>query len=192
MERRRGVTPQMRGRYPDYDVLENRDHWDQATREVVMARVEKVPPIRFFDESEARTLRAFCDCVMAQDEEPRIPVLNFVDEKLHDGKLDGFQHADMPDDREVWRAVARVLGERRIADLPPDEQHAICKRFADGELTLPFDCSKAWSLVMRYVLQSFYSHPWAWNEIGFSGPAYPRGYTRLASGMREKWEGKEK
>jgi hypothetical protein len=33
--------------------------------------------------------------------------------------------------------------------------------------------------VMRAVLAAFYSHPWAWNEIGFGGPAYPRGFMRL-------------
>ena len=31
---------------------------------------------------------------------------------------------------------------------------------------------------MRAVLAAFYSHPWAWNEIGFGGPAYPRGFMR--------------
>ena len=35
---------------------------------------------------------------------------------------------------------------------------------------------------MRGVLGAFYSHPWAWNEIGFGGPAYPRGYARLGPG----------
>ena len=34
---------------------------------------------------------------------------------------------------------------------------------------------------MRVVLSCFYSHPWAWNEIGFGGPAYPRGYSRFGS-----------
>ena len=29
------------------------------------------------------------------------------------------------------------------------------------------------------ILAAFYSHPWAWNEIGFGGPAYPQGYMRL-------------
>ncbi len=32
---------------------------------------------------------------------------------------------------------------------------------------------RAWSVSMRMVLAAFYSHPWAWNEIGFGGPAYP-------------------
>ena len=40
-------------------------------------------------------------------------------------------------------------------------------------------CAHAWAVVTRAVLSEFYSHPWAWNEIGFGGPAYPRGYARL-------------
>ena len=35
---------------------------------------------------------------------------------------------------------------------------------------------------------AFYSHPWAWNEIGFPGPAYPRGYLNLGINAREHWE----
>src|SRR4051812_4568888 len=177
---RRGKTPQMHGRYPDYDCLANRDHWDEATREVVMARVERVPPIRFFDGREERALRAFCDCVTAQDREPRIPVLNFVDAKLYEGKLDGFQHAGMPDDRDVWRVVARKLADLDIASAPIEEQPALGGRFADGELELPFDCSPAGSVVMRYVPQAFSPPPGAGNEIGLGGPASPRGYPRLA------------
>jgi hypothetical protein len=41
---------------------------------------------------------------------------------------------------------------------------------------------------MRTVVAVFYAHPWAWNEIGFGGPAYPRGYIRLGIGHREPWE----
>ena len=72
---RNGVTPQMHGRFPDYNVLDEVGHWDEVTRGVVLDRIENVPPIRFFTESEARTLGSFCDVVMAQDREPKIPVL---------------------------------------------------------------------------------------------------------------------
>ena len=34
---------------------------------------------------------------------------------------------------------------------------------------------------MRDLRRQFYAHPWAWNEIGFGGPAYPRGYARFGS-----------
>jgi hypothetical protein len=204
---RRGVTPQMHGRYPDYDVLEQVDHWDEVTRRVVLERVESVPEIRFFAMEEAETLTAFADIVLAQDSEPRIPVLAYVDEKLFNGERDGYRYFDLPDDDEIWRRVARGLDEEaqrrghdRFALLPVDRQLEVCHGFANGKLhggawdTL--NVSRAWSVVMRYLLQAFYSHPWAWNEIGFGGPAYPRGYSRfgsphLQSAERETWEGKE-
>ena len=37
----------------------------------------------------------------------------------------------------------------------------------------------------------FYSHPTAWNEIGFGGPASPRGYVRLDGDHRDAWEAAE-
>src|SRR5919206_1874617 len=86
---RNGTTPQMHGRFPDFNVLDEADHWDDATRKVVFDRLENVPDIRFFTTSEAATLGAFCDLVMAQDREPKIPVLNMVDAKLFAGQLDG-------------------------------------------------------------------------------------------------------
>jgi Gluconate 2-dehydrogenase subunit 3 len=197
---RNGVTPQMHGRYPDYNVLDERDHWDEATRRVVLGRVENVPPLRFFTAGEAATLGAFCDVVMAQDAEPKIPVLNLVDEKLFEGKLDGFRYADMPDDRETWRRVATGLdtaarqhGSNGFASAPDEVQRQVIQAFSEGKLhgevwdELP--PARAWSVVMRGVLSSFYSHPWAFNEIGFGGPAYPRGYARLGAGQRESWEG---
>lgn len=197
---RNGVTPQMHGRYPDYNVLDEIDHWDDVTRSAVLGRVQSTPPLRFFSEAEARTLGAFCDVVMAQDAEPKVPVLNMVDAKLAGGKLDGFRHADMPDDRETWRLVARGLDaaarQRDAEDFaaaPSETQRACVQAFSegalDGDVWDQLPPKKAWSVVMRGVLSEFYSHPWAWNEIGFGGPAYPRGYARLGVGQREAWEG---
>ena len=199
---RRGTAPQGRSRYPDFDVLEQAEHWDEATRKAVLARVYDVPPVRFFDAREEATMRAFCDVVTAQDCEPRVPVLEMVDAKLHAGRLDGFQHADLPDDRDVWRLaarglddVARARGADAFANAPDDVKLEIVAAFHKGALAggvwdrLP--AAKAFSVLMRAVLSAFYSHPWAWNEIGFGGPAYPRGYARLGIGLREAWEGEE-
>ena len=204
---RKGVTPQMVGRYPDYDVLAEQHHWDDRTRKVVLERVEHPPPIRFFSAEEARTLEAFCDVATAQDGEPRIPVLNYVDEKLHRGLRDGWQYFDQPDDDEVWRRVARGLdAEARAraapsyADAPLDARVEIVHLFSRAELHGgvwgTMNVARAWSTVMRYVAAAFYAHPWAWNEIGFGGPAYPRGYSRFGSrhlpeSERESWEGRE-
>jgi hypothetical protein len=197
---RRGVTPQRHGRYPDYDVLENADHWDPVTREQILARVHDVPPVRFFGAREERCLRAFLDVFLAQDSDPRIPVLEMVDRKMWAGELDGYQYDDMPDDRVVWRLVARGLDEAAGGDFAAadgEAQHDVVGRFADAKLSggawEELNVSRAWSVVTRAALSEFYSHPWAWNEIGFGGPAYPRGYMRLHSGPtgREPYEARE-
>jgi hypothetical protein len=198
----------MHGRYPDFDVLEQAGHWDAVTREMVLTRVQAPPPIQFFTAREAATLGALCDALTAQDADPRIPLINFVDEKYAHGDLDGYQYDDMPDDREAWRLVARGLDEqagRRLgapsfAAATADVTHAIVSDFANGELSGDswerLNVKRAFSLVMRVTLSCFYSHPWAWNEIGFGGPAYPRGYSRFGSPQlqnaeRETWEGRE-
>src|SRR5438067_13189002 len=108
---RRGLTPQMHGRYPDYDVVEQAPHWDERTREVVLSRLDDPPEMRFFTPVEIATLTAFCDTVMAQDRDPKVPVLPYVDQKLEQHQLDGFQYADLPDDRDTWRLVAQALDE---------------------------------------------------------------------------------
>jgi hypothetical protein len=197
---RNGVTPQLHGRYPDYNVLDEREHWDEATRRVVLDRLENVPPPRFLTADEARTLGTFCDLVMAQDRDPKIPVLNMVDAKLFAGQLDGFRFDGMPDDGETWRrvavgldAAARQHGSRDFAGAAHDVQRDVIDALSNGklhgEVWDDLDPARAWSVVMRAILSAFYSHPWAWNEIGFGGPAYPRGYARLGAGQRERWEG---
>jgi hypothetical protein len=187
---RRGTTPQMIGRYPDFDVLDALESWDEATKRAVLARLDPPGPLRFFTAEEEPTLRAFCDTVLAQDREPRVPVAEAVDDKLADGRLDGFQYADMPDDRETWQLVLRGLdgsarerGAAGFADAEPAAREAIVADLAHGRLTGgawdQLNVSRAWSVCMRAVLAAFYSHPWAWNEIGFGGPAYPRGFMRM-------------
>ena len=196
---RNGIAPQMRSRYPDYNVLDEAEHWDALTRRAILERAHDIPPIRFFDPAEHACLGAFCDTVMAQDREPRVPVINMVDAKLHAGRIDGYQYADMPPDPQTWRLVARALDECVVArggtgfaQAGEGLRVAIVDGFANGVLSGGvwdrLNIAHAWSVVMRSTLEAFYSHPWAWNEIGFGGPAYPRGYVRLAPGQREPWE----
>jgi hypothetical protein len=198
---RRGITPQMIGRYPDYDVFDASDTWDDATTKVITDRMSIGGSFKFFTPDEQPTLRALCDVVVAQDAEPRIPVAAMIDEKLAAGRLDGFQYADMPDDRDTWHLILtgldQIASDRqdgcRFAGLGAELQEAIVEDFSKGQLQSPsFDqlnITRAWSVSTRMILAAFYSHPWAWNEIGFGGPAYPRGFMRLGpTSVREPFE----
>jgi len=180
----------MIGRYPDFDVLNAVSTWDETTKKVVLARLEPPGPLRFFTSDEEPALRVLCDIALDEDCEPRTPVAELVDGTLADGKLEGYQYADMPDDRDTWRLVLRGLDHTAtmgyqvgFAGATQSQREAIVSEFARGRLVGgawdELNVTRAWSVVMRMMLSAFYSHPWAWNEIGFGGPAYPRGFMRL-------------
>jgi hypothetical protein len=157
-------------------------------------RAREVPPVRFFDPLEEEVLRPFLDVVLAQDSEPRIPVLEMVDAKMHAGQLDGYRYEDMPEDPETWRIVARGLRSEGFLEADHEARLKLVERFTQGDFEWEgVNVTRAWSVVMRGALSTFYSHPWAWNEMGFGGPAYPRGYMRLQPGPpgREPHEAKE-
>jgi hypothetical protein len=41
------------------------------------------------------------------------------------------------------------------------------------------------------IVFAYYAHPAAWSEIGWGGPASPRGYVRLDFNERDPWEAAE-
>jgi len=114
--------------------------------------------------------------------DPRSIVLVLSNRDLNQVTWD--RYADMPGDRERGTASYR--------DADTETQLAICGAFAATRLSGgtwdQLSVAHAFAVVMRAVLAAFYSHPWAWNEIGFGGPAYPRGYMRTGIGRKEPWE----
>ena len=144
-------------------------------------------------------VRQLLDRLLAQDDEPRVPVFDVVDRRLAERQGDGYRYADMPEDPEAWRqsvaaleADAHAARGRGFAEIAAQAQRDIIERVRLCEGT--WHCLPAphvFSLWMRYACAAFYAHPWTWNEIGFGGPAYPTGYKHLALDGREPWEVRE-
>jgi hypothetical protein len=182
-------------RFPGFDSLSQVKTWDRVTAGVVLARLAPPPPLRFFDREHEPTARALVDRLLAL-EEPRVPVVEMIDARLVEGKGDGYRYDDMPEDPEAWvRSVANLDADARdqhgrpFWDLSPDEQGKLVEavRTTGGDWR-GMPAKRVWSLWTRYTSAAFYSHPWAWNEIGFGGPAYPRGYKNIGIDRREPWE----
>ena len=196
---RRAVTPQGRGRYPGYDVLDEVPRWDEVTAGVVLARLAPSPDLSFFTAAENAVATPLLDLRLAQDGEPRVPVVALVDARLAAGETDGWRYEDMPPDPQAWRETLAALdadargghGEPFSA-LTPDQQGRLVQAVFDagqrGRDWHGWPGSRVWSLWTRYACTAFYSHPWSWNEIGFGGPAYPRGYKNTGVDKRERWE----
>ena len=176
------------GRYPGFDVTTQSHRWDDATRTTVLARMEAPSSPRFFTETEQAAAGALFNQLLFQPEEPRIPVMNMVDARLADHETDGWHYETMPPDEQAWRESLADLdadATRRFggafAECAWDEQNELLHFIHDlGASTWHgMIAEHVWSLWTRYACTAFYAHPLAWNEIGFDGPAYPRGYKNL-------------
>jgi Gluconate 2-dehydrogenase subunit 3 len=192
--------------YPDYDVLHKwqTTSWNEQTRRVVAKRLTDIPPRQFFTELQWLTLDAVCHRVIPQPEraEP-VPIAPWIDAKLYKGEGSGTRYAGLPRDRECWRrgmdaieAEAQHRHRRSYHALDPVEQDLILRAMNDQEVEAPNWTNLPSKKFMRHMLLReivaiYYAHPAAWSEIGFGGPASPRGYVRMGFNRRDPWEAEE-
>jgi hypothetical protein len=193
--------------YVDYDVLAKWDSpsWDDQTREVIRKRLAEIPERRFFTEAEWQTLESICARLVPQpDRSSPIPIVPWIDEKLHHDRRDGFRYDDMPPLREAWRLGIQGIdeeGRRQFgADfrlLPEVHQDTVLRTIQAGDVTggvwarLPAQRFFT-TILLKEVVGEYYAHPAAWSEVGFGGPASPRGYVRLGLNGRDPWEPRER
>jgi hypothetical protein len=196
-----------RSRYPDFDVLDKWESadWDDQTREVVRRRLEDVPPIRFFTPDEARLLEALCDRIVPGCEHgERVPIVPWIDEKLHHDRRDGYRYEDVPPLRDAWRLGLAAIAEtarqlhdgRAFTDLATELMDDVLQRVARGDVPGAVWGQLSAKRFFRDVLCStavkiYYAHPRAWSEIGYSGPSSPRGHVRNWMGGVDPWDARE-
>ena len=192
--------------YPGYDVLDKWESpsWNEQTREVVRERIEDLPPRRFLSEQQWRLLHAVVDRLIPQpDRDDPVPIVPWIDDMLHHNHSPGYRYADMPPMREAWlRGLDAIAAEARhrhgnsFEELSPDRQDQLLRDVEHNRVDraiwgdLPAGGFFKHHL-LKEVVAVYYSHPDAWNEIGFGGPASPRGYARLGLDERDSWEAEE-
>jgi hypothetical protein len=197
----------MRTRYPGYNVLDKYDtvSWNDATRRAIDKRLRDVPPRRFFTEDEWRTVWAICDRIVPQDSGPLspVPIPAFIDAKMHANDTDGAQDADMPSMQECWKQGLRAIDDEsrlrfgaRFRELNAGRQETVLALVQQGDVRSPhwegMAATKFFkSRLLHDIVTYYYGHPAGWNEIGFGGPASPRGYVRLGFNRRDPWEAEE-
>jgi hypothetical protein len=200
------MTDADRNRFPGYDVLAKRHtpSWNEQTRRVIDARLAVPREPNFFTAEEYATVEAIASRIVPQPRDrPPIPVAALVDHKLHLDQQDGYRQAGMPREREAWKqGLAAVEAEAKRAHgmgfvaLHAAEKDALLKAMQQGTLKDP-----AWGSIppktffshrmAHDIVFAYYSHPTAWNEIGWGGPASPRGYVRTGYDKRDPWEAAE-
>ncbi|MDQ2879256.1 MAG: gluconate 2-dehydrogenase subunit 3 family protein, partial [Pseudomonadota bacterium] len=188
-------------RYPGYDVLAKRDtpSWDATTRAVIDARLTTPTTPRFLTPAEWTIADALCRRILPRVSDA-MPLVALLDAKLLANHGDGFREVDMPYMQEAWRTgLAAIDGEakarhgRGFALLTEGEQDRLLAAMQAGEIDgAHWAVLAAKTFFERRILADipalYYSLPSAWNEIGFGGPASPRGYVRLDGDRPDPWE----
>jgi hypothetical protein len=185
-----------RPRFPGFDVTGQAGHWDPVTRDLVLGRLEP-PGETFFNEQERVIARPLLNLLTGQQDQPEIPVFEMVDSRLAAGETDGWRYGDMPEDGQAWRDTLGYLDEdcrarcgRPFAEAQEKDQLELIQAVQDRQSDdwHGLNAARVWSLWTRYACTALYAHPSAWNEIGFSGPAYPRGYKNAGVDKLEPFE----
>lgn len=195
---------QQPGYYPGFHTLSQQEYWDNATRKTVLARMTRSLELHFFTPEEAPLIEAIFEHILPQsdrEEKYRIPIVAGVDERLHKNRLDGYRYEGMPTDQEAYRLgmeaieeIAKCRDGRGFLDLTPLERDKLLRTLHDGRpqaahhIWQRMPVERFWMLVVQDAAEAYYAHPYAWDEIGFGGPAYPRAYMRLERGEAEPWE----
>jgi hypothetical protein len=187
----------VRARFPGFDAAGQARHWDRVTASVVLDRMGLPPDIRFFTPAQEAAATALCDQLLGQVGEPLVPLVPLIDARLAEQQTDGWHYDDMPEDGQAWReslagldADAQDKFGRDLAECASGEQQALIQAVQDlgaGDWH-GLNAKHVWSLWTRYACTAFYADPRAWNEIGFPGPAYPRGYKNAGVAAREPFE----
>ena len=196
----------MKERFPGYDVLAKRrsPSWNEKTRRVIDERLSLPREPRFLTADEWSTLEALCDRILPQPRtRPPVPLAAMIDTRLLEDRRDGYRHHRLPPLREAWRRGLRAIDAeaqqrhgRGFHALANDEQDSLLRAAQYGELSHPtwngMECAVFFAKrLLLDIVTSYYAHPTAWNEIGFGGPASPRGYVRMDFDRRDPWEAAE-
>lgn len=193
-----------RSHYPSYDVMKLQEDWDDHTRSIVTARLIREHDYLFLKLSEAELLRAAC-AVLVDDHRGEIIqyVLSHLDEKLHQALGEGQRKRNVPEERRLIREGAKALdrsayqlhgkpyqqiGEEAQRRMMQDLSQEILK---PEEAWMELPQKDFFHKLLTLTVEAYYSHPTVWSEIGYGGPAYPRGYIRADFGQLDPWEAKK-
>ncbi len=178
-----------------------------TTKTVLHARLAEeratLPP-RFFDAGELATLRAVCARLLAIDDvadaaRRGIDPAADLDARLASGEGDGWRYDALPPDGEAHRQGLRGFDETAqalfgcafaAADKTRQDAviDAVWKGDAPGATWKALPSALYREELLAEVVESYYSHPLAQEEIGYAGMADAHGWRTLGLNQLEAWE----
>jgi gluconate 2-dehydrogenase gamma chain len=177
------------------------DHLSAVTRAALTQRLAETDQAaayqpRFFAPETYQLLVAVAARLFPQPERPvLIPLAMGVDDRLAQGKSDGWRYDALPPDREAYRMglggieqIAQSLFKADFEQLASEQQDEVIKSLATGnppgEVWQTLRADRFFEEMLAELTENYYAHPWAQEEIGYTGYADLPAWTKI--GLNEK------
>jgi hypothetical protein len=188
--------------YPFFNVLNEKEEWDEHTREVVLQRVDPfASPMPALDTYQTQLLKQIASHLLYDDREE---ILQFVvlhmNEMMQSNKGENQRNTGIFPQKQLVQKGLHYIDEisqkqfhLRFLELEEQQQLAVLEQLNKGEAQGISSWDKQlqqafFKKILSTVVSAYYSHPTVWSEIGYAGPAYPRGYVRSELGLTDPWE----
>ena len=189
--------------YPDFDVLASEKEWDSNTKEIVKKRLGPFPENKFFNSKEATFISIIAQHIAYDGREDITAwIVHHLDTKLYSGIGEDQRKFGIPPAKDLIRnglkaldRGAQLLYKKDFGSIQKNEQYNLILDLAKGTAPKVPEWSKApqkefFKKLASMIISAYYSHPDIWSEIGYAGPAYPRGYIRVELEITDPWEAK--
>ncbi|HEX6972655.1 MAG TPA: gluconate 2-dehydrogenase subunit 3 family protein, partial [Limnochordia bacterium] len=122
------------------------------------------------------------------------------DQRLQGGPGEAQRQPHTPPEAQLLRrglvaidAVAKAKHRKPFVECSSQQQFQILAALQKGALPpVPemagIPAKELFQKFLGLAVEAYASHPRVWSEIGYAGPAYPRGYYRIERGLRDPWE----
>ena len=187
--------------YPSGTVraLLDTSHVSAATRAALQARLDAPATYtpQFLAPATYALLEAVASRIFPQPDrsEQPIPLAPAVDQRLAEGRADGWRYDALPPDREAYRLglggiqeIAQAQFRADFMALSAEQQDAVLQALASG--TPPgktwetLDAGRFFEEMLAELTETYYAHPLAQEEIGYVGMADLPAWTKI--GLNEK------
>ncbi|MFD1873783.1 gluconate 2-dehydrogenase subunit 3 family protein [Hymenobacter bucti] len=176
-------------------------HVSEATRAALTQRLAETNQAasyepQFFAPETYQLLVAVAARLFPQPERPvPIPLAPAVDQRLAVGRSDGWRYDALPPDREAYRLglggieqIAQALFKADFEHLEAAQQDKVIEALASGnppgEAWQTLTADRFFEEMLAELSATYYAHPWAQDEIGYTGYADLPGWTKI--GLNEK------
>jgi len=178
-------------------------HVSDATRAAVQARLDAPAAYepQFLAPETYALLEAVAARLLPQPDRPDrpVPLAPAVDQRLAEGRADGWRYDALPPDREAFRLglggiqeSAQALFQRDFMALRPEQQDAVLRALAGGHPPGPawatLDAGRFFEELLAELTETYYAHPLAQEEIGYAGLADLPAWTKIGLNEREARE----